>query len=57
MKILLSWLLDRLKEPSTWQGITVVASAVGANIEPEVATQIASVGAGIFGLINIVKKG
>lgn len=57
LKVFLSWLLERLGEASTWQGVTIVASAAGANLQPELATQIATVGAGIFGLINIIKKG
>ena len=57
VKIFLSWLLERLGEPSTWQGVTIVASAAGASMKPEVASQIAEVGASVFGLINIIKKG
>jgi len=57
LKHFLDWLLARLGEASTWQGVTIVASAAGANLEPELATQIASVGASVFGLINIIKKG
>lgn len=56
-KQIIEWLLARFSEPSTWQGVTVVASAAGVNMQPELATQIATVGAGIFGLINIIKKG
>jgi hypothetical protein len=56
-KQIIEWLLSRFSEPSTWQGVTVVASAAGVNMQPELATQIATVGAGIFGLINIIKKG
>ena len=56
-KQLIEWVLARFSEPSTWQGVTIVASAAGVNMQPELATQIATVGAGIFGLINIIKKG
>ena len=56
-KQIIEWLLARFSEPSTWQGVTIVASAAGVNMQPELATQIATVGAGIFGLINIIKKG
>ena len=56
-KHFLEWLLERLGEASTWQGVTIVASAAGANLEPALATQIATVGASVFGLINIIKKG
>lgn len=56
-KHFLEWALARLSEASTWQGITIVASAAGANLEPDMAAQIGTVGASIFGLINIIKKG
>ena len=56
-KHFLDWLLERLGEASTWQGVTIVASAAGASLQPEVASQIAEVGASVFGLINIIKKG
>lgn len=56
-KQIIEWILARFSEPSTWQGVTVVASAAGVNMQPELATQIATVGASIFGLINIIKKG
>ena len=56
-KQFLEWVLARFSEPSTWQGVTIVASAAGVNMQPELATQIATVGASIFGLINIIKKG
>lgn len=57
MKILLLWVLDRLKEPSTWQGFTVIATSVSSALNPEVADKIAEVGASVFGLIYVIKKG
>lgn len=57
MKVLLLWALDRLKEPSTWQGFTVIATAVSSSLNPELAGKIAEVGASVFGLIYIIKKG
>ena len=57
MAIIFKWIIERLSEASTWQGITVVASAVGVRIEPELAFQIGTTGASIFGLINMIKKG
>lgn len=57
MKVLLLWALDRLKEPSTWQGFTVIATAVSSSLNPELAGKIAEIGASVFGLIYIIKKG
>jgi hypothetical protein len=57
MAIFFSWLLDRLKEPSTWQGLVTIATAAGIQVNPDVALHVATVGASIFGMINVVKKG
>lgn len=57
LKLILAWVVARLSEASTWQGITVIATAAGARIEPELALQIATTGASVFGLINVIKKG
>ena len=57
MAALFKWIIERLSEASTWQGITIVASAAGVRIEPELALQIATAGASVFGLINVIKKG
>lgn len=57
MKVLLLWALDRLKEPSTWQGFTVIATSVSSALNPELAGKIAEVGASVFGLIYVIKKG
>ena len=57
MKVLLLWALDRLKEPSTWQGFTVIATSVSSALNPELADKIVEVGASVFGLIYVLKKG
>lgn len=51
------WIVDRLKEPSTWQGMTVIATTAGVTIEPQLALEIAKTGAAVFGLIYVIKKG
>lgn len=57
MAALFKWVIERLSEASTWQGIVVIATSAGARIEPELALQIATAGASVFGLINVIKKG
>lgn len=57
MKVLWVWAVDRLREPSTWQGITVIATSVSSALNPELAAKIAEVGASIFGLIYVIQKG
>ena len=57
MAILFSWFLDRLREPSTWQGLVTIVTAAGIQINPDMALHVGTIGASIFGLINVVKKG
>lgn len=57
MGAFIDWIIDRLREPSTWQGITVIATTAGISVEPQLASEIVKAGASIFGLIYVVKKG
>ena len=50
------YLLNRLKEPSTWRGIVSFAMAVGITIEPNMAEQIIAAGVTVVGLILTFKK-
>lgn len=52
----LSWLLDRLKEPTTYLGITAMLSAAGVALDPELARNIQSAGLGVAGIILFVLK-
>lgn len=55
----MNYLTDRLKEPSTWHGLIVLTSAVGAKISPDMADAIISTGllvAGIVGVFSPDKK-
>ena len=54
--IFLSWLLDRLKEPTTYLGITAMLSAAGVALDPELIKQISAAGVGVSGLILFVLK-
>ncbi len=53
---LVAWLSRALREESTWRGIIAIASATGASISPDLATQIIAVGMALIGAINVVKK-
>lgn len=52
-----NYLLDRIKEPSTWRGAILFLTAIGVPIAPELQTAIISVGLGIAGLIGVISKG
>jgi len=50
----MKYLLDRLKEASTWRGLVLVATAFGAHWSPESQAAIISVGVGAAGVIGTV---
>jgi hypothetical protein len=41
-------------QPSTWRGITMIASALGLAIQPDLATAIVAVGMAVSGLIGVL---
>lgn len=53
---MLTWLKERFSEPSTYQGLTVLASAVGYTINPEFLDAIAAIALSVIGLIQVLKK-
>lgn len=46
------YVLSRAKEPSTWRGLTLILTALGVNIAPELAQAITSAGIGIAGIVG-----
>lgn len=48
------YVLDRLKEPSTWRGIILILTACGVPIAPALADQIIAVGMATAGLVGVV---
>ena len=54
--IFLSWLLARLKEPTTYLGLTAMLSAAGYALDPELVQQITAAGVGVSGLILFVLR-
>jgi hypothetical protein len=53
----MSYVIDRLKEPSTWRGLIMLATAFGVNISPDLSNVIISVGVGGAGLVGVVTRG
>ena len=51
------YVLDRLKEPSTWRGALLFLTAVGVPIAPALADQIVTAGLGLTGLVGMLSKG
>lgn len=52
----LNSILDRLKEPSTYRGLTIILALVGVKLSPDQATSIATAAAGIIGAIEVFRK-
>lgn len=52
---MLNWLLDRIKEKSTWGSIfTLLITATGVVLSPELKEAIMTVGIAVAGLIGII---
>ena len=49
-----TYLLARLKEPSTWRGIILIMTSAGVGIEPAMADAIIGAGIGLAGLVGVV---
>lgn len=47
------WLMARLREPSTWRGITMLLTACGIALSQEQQEAIGIAGAAIIGLIGV----
>lgn len=50
------YIAERLKEPSTWRGLVLIATACGVPIAPELGEAIITIGLAIAGGIGIVAK-
>lgn len=52
-----AWLLDRAREPSTWRGLVLLATAAGVQIAPDVQEAIVTCGLAVAGLIGALTPG
>lgn len=50
------YILERAKEPSTWRGAILLATAGGVNIAPELANAVISFGIATAGLVGVITK-
>jgi hypothetical protein len=57
MNKILSLVVERLSENSTWRGIILLGTALGLRLEPELQNQIIAAGLSLVGLINVIRKG
>lgn len=52
----MKYILDRLKEPSSWRGLVMIATAFGVSVNPELMDSIIAAGTGLAGVIGFVFK-
>lgn len=50
----MNWLIQRLKEPSTWRGLAWMLTAFGISIKPDAWEYITVAGMAIAGLIGVI---
>lgn len=54
---MIDYMLERLKEPSTWRGLVMLMTGLGVSLSPELVAQIIAAGTAISGIIGILFKG
>lgn len=52
----MNYLLDRLKEPSTWRGIALFLAAVGVKLQPDLLPAIGTAVTAVLGAIEVIRK-
>ena len=52
----MTYILDRLKEPSTWRGMAVLVGAFGMHLSPDLIPAIGTAVAGVIGVIEVIRK-
>ena len=53
----MNYILDRLKEPSTWRGIALLLGAFGVHVAPELLPAIGGAVAAGIGVIEVARRG
>lgn len=49
-------LLERCREPSTWRGLVMLATAFGVSVAPEIINDVVAVGTGLSGLLGVLTR-
>lgn len=52
----LNWIVNRLREPSTWRGLTWLLTAVGVSLSPDAWQYITTAGMALAGLIGVITR-
>lgn len=51
-----TYIIDRLKEASTWRGIIALLTAAGVTISPEMVDKVVAAGLAVMGIIGMFFK-
>lgn len=54
--ILVSYLVSRFSEPSTWRGLVGIATAAGVTITPDQTNAVVSIGLATAGIIGVITR-
>lgn len=49
----MKWLINRLREPSTWRGLVWLATVAGLSLRPDQAEAIVTAGMALAGLLGV----
>ena len=52
----MNYIIERLKEASTWRGIMAFITGIGIAISPELQAQIITLGLAAMGMVGMVAK-
>ena len=52
----MSYILDRLKEPSTYIGLAAIATGIGLKLEPELVQAVAAFVIAAIGLYEVLRR-
>lgn len=52
----MNWLLNRLREPSTWRGLIWLLTALGMSLSPEAQGHIITIGVASAGLVGVLSS-
>ncbi|MBF0284802.1 MAG: hypothetical protein HQL51_10135 [Magnetococcales bacterium] len=53
-ELALEWLMERLREPSTWRGLVLLITGLGVQISPETSDHLVTTGLAMAGLMGAV---
>ena len=53
----MNYILQRATEPSTWRGLTMMATAFGLALQPDQVAAIVATGTAVAGLVGTFSKG